>query len=152
VNDATSLSVTGLKWFKIQEDGYNPSTGEWAVDKLIRNGGKWTLTIPSCIPPGDYLMRHELIGAFLLSPLQLYSQDNPTSPPRCRELSGCTVLREFGYFSYHSGIGLTSVSPQMECAQLRITGGGSASPATVNFPGAYSGTSYTGMIVISIIC
>lgn len=27
----------------------------------------------------------------------------------------------------------------MECAQLQITGGGSTSPATVNFPGAYSG-------------
>jgi len=28
----------------------------------------------------------------------------------------------------------------MECAQIRITGGGSTSPATVNFPGAYSGS------------
>lgn len=28
----------------------------------------------------------------------------------------------------------------MECAQIQITGGGSASPATVSFPGAYSGT------------
>ena len=30
--------------------------------------------------------------------------------------------------------------PQMECAQLQITGGGSTQPATVSFPGAYSGT------------
>ena len=28
----------------------------------------------------------------------------------------------------------------MECAQLQITGGGSKSPATVSFPGAYKGT------------
>lgn len=28
----------------------------------------------------------------------------------------------------------------MECAQLEITGGGSASPATVSFPGAYHST------------
>lgn len=28
----------------------------------------------------------------------------------------------------------------MECAQLHITGGGSTQPATVSFPGAYSGT------------
>ncbi|KAK0464518.1 glycoside hydrolase family 61 protein I [Desarmillaria tabescens] len=28
----------------------------------------------------------------------------------------------------------------MECAQLQITGGGSTSPATVSFPGAYQGT------------
>lgn len=56
------MTVTGLKWFKIQEEGYNPSTKQWAVDKMIANQGKYTLTIPSCIPPGDYLMRHELIG------------------------------------------------------------------------------------------
>ncbi|CAE6421358.1 unnamed protein product [Rhizoctonia solani] len=28
----------------------------------------------------------------------------------------------------------------MECAQINVTGGGSASPATVSFPGAYAGT------------
>lgn len=28
----------------------------------------------------------------------------------------------------------------MECAQLNVTGGGSASPPTVSFPGAYKGT------------
>ena len=28
----------------------------------------------------------------------------------------------------------------MECAQIRITGGGSASPPTVSFPGAYAGS------------
>ncbi|KAG9122989.1 hypothetical protein FRC07_000393 [Ceratobasidium sp. 392] len=28
----------------------------------------------------------------------------------------------------------------MECAQINVTGGGSASPATVSFPGAYKGT------------
>jgi hypothetical protein len=27
----------------------------------------------------------------------------------------------------------------MECAQINITGGGSKSPATVSFPGAYKG-------------
>ena len=28
----------------------------------------------------------------------------------------------------------------MECAQINVTGGGAASPATVNFPGTYEGT------------
>ena len=28
----------------------------------------------------------------------------------------------------------------MECAQINITGGGSTSPATVSFPGAYKGS------------
>jgi cellulase len=58
------MTVTGLKWFKIQEEGYNPSTGKWAVDNLVTNKGKYTFSIPSCIEPGDYLMRHELIGKF----------------------------------------------------------------------------------------
>ena len=62
VDDATSLSVTGLRWFKIQEEGYNPSTGKWAVDNLIANDGKYSFAIPSCIQTGEYLMRHELIG------------------------------------------------------------------------------------------
>lgn len=60
MNDATSLSVTGLKWFKIAEEGY--SGGQWAVDKLIANDGRWDIQIPSCIPAGDYLLRHELIA------------------------------------------------------------------------------------------
>ena len=62
VPDATQSTVTGLQWFKIYEDGYNPTTGKWAVDTLIANAGKVSFKIPGCIPPGDYLLRHELIG------------------------------------------------------------------------------------------
>jgi lytic cellulose monooxygenase (C4-dehydrogenating) len=67
VPDATQEDVTGLEWFKIYEDGYDASTGVWAVDKLIENAGKVTFTIPECIEPGQYLLRHELIGKFLPS-------------------------------------------------------------------------------------
>ena len=56
--------MTGLQWFKIQEDGFNPSTGKWAVDTLIANKGKVSFTIPQCIASGQYLLRHELIGMF----------------------------------------------------------------------------------------
>ncbi|KZW01401.1 hypothetical protein EXIGLDRAFT_760893 [Exidia glandulosa HHB12029] len=102
VNNATQTDVTGLKWFKIWEDGMD-ANGQWGVTRMVANKGKVTFTIPSCIPAGDYLMRHELIalhGASSYPGAQLY----------------------------------------MECAQLHITGGGSTQPATVNFPGAYSGT------------
>ena len=54
--------MTGLGWFKIYQDGYNPSTGKWAVDTLIANKGKVTFTIPSCIAAGQYLLRVEIIG------------------------------------------------------------------------------------------
>lgn len=62
VDNATQTDVTGLKWFKIYEDGLTASTQQWAVDRMIANAGKVTFTIPECIEEGQYLMRHELIG------------------------------------------------------------------------------------------
>jgi hypothetical protein len=59
VSDATG-PIPKDGWFKIYEDGY--AGGQWAVDKLIANKGKVTVTIPACIPPGDYLFRGELIA------------------------------------------------------------------------------------------
>lgn len=60
VDDAASASTTGLKWFKIAEDGLNGGT--WAVDTMIANQGWNYFTMPQCIAPGDYLMRVELIA------------------------------------------------------------------------------------------
>ncbi|KAK0455632.1 glycoside hydrolase [Desarmillaria tabescens] len=99
VDNATQTDVTGLAWFKIYEDGYDASSSTWAVDTLIANEGKVSFTIPDCIKPGQYLLRHELIGDSYPG-AQFY----------------------------------------MECAQLEITGGGSTSPSTVSFPGAYAGS------------
>ena len=58
---ALTCDVTGLQWFKIYEDGLD-SSGRWGVDRLIENGGKVTFNLPTCIPPGDYLLRHEIIA------------------------------------------------------------------------------------------
>ncbi|OJT10390.1 hypothetical protein TRAPUB_13082 [Trametes pubescens] len=102
VNNATDMTVTGLQWFKIWEDGMD-SSQVWGVDRMIANKGKVTFSIPNCIEAGQYLLRVEMIalhGASSYPGAQLY----------------------------------------MECAQLQITGGGSTKPATVSFPGAYSGT------------
>ncbi|ESK95764.1 endoglucanase ii [Moniliophthora roreri MCA 2997] len=60
VGSATQTSVTGLKWFKIYEDGL--SGGTWGVDRLVANKGKMSFTIPSCIPAGQYLLRVEIIA------------------------------------------------------------------------------------------
>ncbi|KAF7433712.1 hypothetical protein PC9H_005675 [Pleurotus ostreatus] len=62
VNNATQTDVTGLKWFKIYQDGLDTSTNTWGVDRLIANAGKVSFKIPSCIEPGQYLLRHELIA------------------------------------------------------------------------------------------
>ena len=82
--DATQTDVTGLKWFKIYEDGMtvtstSASNGkaaprqrqrhEWAADRLIANKGKVSFTIPPCIASGHYLLRHEIIGALPSRPV-----------------------------------------------------------------------------------
>jgi len=53
---------SGNSWFKIYEDGYNPSTKKWATDKLIANRGIVTITIPSDIEAGNYLIRGEILA------------------------------------------------------------------------------------------
>ncbi|KIO24775.1 glycoside hydrolase family 61 protein [Tulasnella calospora MUT 4182] len=102
VDSALTTTVTGLQWFKIWEDGLH-SDGTWAVDTMIANKGIVNFTIPTCIPPGNYLLRVELIA-----------------------LHGASVYPGAQFY--------------MECAQINVTGGGTASPATVSFPGAYHGT------------
>ncbi|KAJ8521667.1 hypothetical protein ONZ45_g1661 [Pleurotus djamor] len=103
VDSALDLDVTGLDWFKIYEDGYGPGT-QWAVDRLIANNGLVSFTIPECIPPGEYLLRVELIAL-------------------------------------HSAFSYPGAQFYMSCAQIRVTGGGSAVPGPItHFPGAYSGT------------
>ncbi|KAL0577156.1 hypothetical protein V5O48_004832 [Marasmius crinis-equi] len=102
VDDAATAGVTGLQWFKIQEEGYDSSNQTWAVDKLIANGGKYTFMIPECVPSGQYLMRHEIIAL-------------------------------------HSASSYPGTQFYIGCAQINVSGGGSASPGNVSFPGAYDG-------------
>lgn len=63
----------------------------------------YTATIPSCIPPGDYLLRIQSLGIH-----------NP----------------------WPAGIPQFYIS----CAQITVTGGGSANPSTVLIPGAFKET------------
>ncbi|TFK98047.1 glycoside hydrolase [Pterulicium gracile] len=105
VDNAATANPANLKWFKIQEEGlYDVAGQKWAVDKVISNkAGKYTFTMPKCVPSGQYLMRHEIIAL-------------------------------------HGGASYPGSQFYMGCAQINVTGGGSASPATVSFPGAYKGS------------
>ncbi len=60
VDDAATAATTGLRWFKVAESGL--ASGKWAVDTMIANKGWHYFTMPSCVAPGDYLMRVELIA------------------------------------------------------------------------------------------
>ncbi|KAI0802095.1 glycosyl hydrolase family 61-domain-containing protein [Irpex lacteus] len=101
IPSATQTDVTGLKWFKIWQDGLTASPHQWGSDRLFNNGGNATFTIPSCIQAGQYLVRVEAI-----------------SLANAEQYPGAQFF--------------------MSCAQIEVTGGGSAKPATVSFPGAYT--------------
>jgi len=60
VDDAATTGTTGLKWFKVAQETL--SNGKWGVDSMIAGAGWWNFTMPSCVAPGDYLMRVELIA------------------------------------------------------------------------------------------
>ncbi len=60
VDSAASASTSGQKWFKIAERGLN--NGVWAVDEMIAANGWHYFDMPSCVAPGQYLMRVELLA------------------------------------------------------------------------------------------
>ncbi|KAF2729494.1 hypothetical protein EJ04DRAFT_568567 [Polyplosphaeria fusca] len=60
VSDAKTDPGYGNGWFKIASDSFDGTT--WGVDRLISASGIQTITIPSCIAPGQYLLRGELIA------------------------------------------------------------------------------------------
>jgi len=61
VSSAASDPGSG-SWFKIAEEGYNPSTKKWGTDTLNANCGKKTVMIPASLAPGEYLVRAEAIA------------------------------------------------------------------------------------------
>ncbi|CAI6338876.1 unnamed protein product [Periconia digitata] len=61
VNDPASSGTDGLSWFKVAEDGLDGS-GKWGVDRMIESGGWQDFTLPSCVAPGKYLLRAEIIA------------------------------------------------------------------------------------------
>jgi hypothetical protein len=53
IPNALQSTVTGLKWFKIYEDGLIAANQSWGVDRMYANKGKVTFTIPPCIAAGQ---------------------------------------------------------------------------------------------------
>lgn len=56
----TESNGAGDVWVKLAEEGYDGTT--WAVDNLITNNGKNSVTIPSSFTAGTYLLRGEIIA------------------------------------------------------------------------------------------
>ncbi|KAJ5985529.1 hypothetical protein N7499_008187 [Penicillium canescens] len=63
--DCSSVDKTTLEFFKIDEGGLIDDSsvpGKWASDQLIAANNSRTVTIPSAIASGNYVLRHEIIG------------------------------------------------------------------------------------------
>ncbi|KAG8814648.1 Esterase/lipase/thioesterase [Serendipita sp. 399] len=70
---STYRGDSGSPWFKISQDVY--SGGKWGNQRLIANNFTATVTIPSKLAAGDYLLRHEnlaLHGATSVGGAQFY--------------------------------------------------------------------------------
>jgi hypothetical protein len=62
VDSAISDPAIGDGWFKIWDDGYDESTGDWCTLKLINNGGYLSVSLPPGLVGGYYLVRPELLA------------------------------------------------------------------------------------------
>jgi len=60
VPSALTTTVTGLSWFKIAEWGLQ--NGTWGTTQLWNLDGRFPATIPTCIEPGNYFLRAEIIA------------------------------------------------------------------------------------------
>jgi cellulase len=61
VDNAATTAVTGLSWFKIAQDGLD-SAGVWGIDRMYAAYGWAAVTLPSCLAPGNYLLRAEALA------------------------------------------------------------------------------------------
>lgn len=81
--NCSTVDKSTLKWFKVAEKGQvelgpgGGTTGKWAEDLILENNLTWTVTIPSSLKPGNYVLRHEIIalhGGFNEGETQMYPQ------------------------------------------------------------------------------
>jgi len=65
------VEAAGLGWFKIHEENWNGAS--WpTVDLITKNNLKHSFKIPSTLPDGDYLIRHELLAMHTVGMPQVY--------------------------------------------------------------------------------
>ncbi|KAF8186229.1 glycoside hydrolase family 61 protein [Pholiota molesta] len=63
------FDASNAKWFKISQDGKEPSDDSTWIQARLMTGGVATSQIPSNIAPGNYLLRHEIIALHLANTL-----------------------------------------------------------------------------------
>ncbi|KAH8806680.1 glycoside hydrolase [Flagelloscypha sp. PMI_526] len=55
---------SGAVWAKFDQDGYNPARTDypWGENLLHKTPSVYSVTIPASIKPGQYIIRHEVLG------------------------------------------------------------------------------------------
>jgi lytic cellulose monooxygenase (C1-hydroxylating) len=62
VDNAATAGLSGLKWFKIADDGFDTGNKQWGVDRMMANNGWSYFNMPKCVAPGQYLLRVEILA------------------------------------------------------------------------------------------
>lgn len=117
VSDATTADGASASFFKVAEDGYNGTNPSWGTEILNANCGKKTFT-------GKY---HRVLGNWKRL---TGHREVPAS------IAAGDYLVRSEAIALHAGAG--NEQPYVSCFQVKVTGGGSANPPGVKFPGAYS--------------
>jgi len=145
VPSALQTDVTGLKWFKVYHDGYISSSQTWGVDRLYANKGKVSFTLPSCIPPGNYFLRGEVIalhGASSKNGAQFYMECAQINIVGGGAASPSAVSFPGAYNANDPGILIDIYYPTVTSYTIpgptvfTCPGGGSGSPPTTSSPAA----------------
>jgi cellulase len=130
-----NFTLQNVDFFKIDESTYNPATEEWGSDQLIKDNNTRTMTIPSDIKPGMYVLRHELISLHFsfrenstkrTSGAQHYPTcfklqviGNGTATPQGQKFPGAYHWNDKGilkniYYDENSYVSVTSTCPATE--------------------------------------
>lgn len=92
-NSAADNNAAGPGWFKIFEEDYDNSTGQWCTSKIMANDGKLSVNMPTDLAGGYYLVRPELLALheadktpadpqFYVGCAQIFLQSSGTSVPK----------------------------------------------------------------------
>lgn len=61
-SNCSNANPNDLNWFKIDEKGYDASSKTWASQELMKNNNSWSVSVPSNLKSGSYLLRHEILA------------------------------------------------------------------------------------------
>ena len=89
VDSAVKAQGSGDGWFRIFYEGYNNATKKWCTERMMADG-RLSVSIPSDLAGGDYLLRSELLALhsassgdpqFYISCAQIFLESSGSAVP-----------------------------------------------------------------------